>query len=75
VTVEVATADGRAVVAVVDDGVGGASTTAGSGLRGLADRVAALNGRLHVESPPARGTRIVADIPCEPEPGGDRSAG
>jgi signal transduction histidine kinase len=64
VTVEVARTDGRAVVAVADDGVGGADPGRGSGLRGLADRVAALDGRLHVDSAPSGGTRIHADIPC-----------
>jgi signal transduction histidine kinase len=64
VTVEVASTDGRAVVAVADDGVGGADPAGGSGLRGLADRIAALDGRLHVDSEPFRGTRIHADIPC-----------
>jgi signal transduction histidine kinase len=53
------------VVEVADDGVGGADATAGSGLRGLADRVAVLDGRLRVESPPAGGTRVVAEIPLE----------
>jgi signal transduction histidine kinase len=65
VTIEVARADGRAVAAIADDGVGGADSSRGSGLRGLADRVAALGGRFHVDSPPARGTRIHVDIPCE----------
>jgi signal transduction histidine kinase len=64
VTVEIARTDGRAVVAVADDGIGGADPDGGSGLRGLADRVAALGGRLHVDSEPSRGTRIHADIPC-----------
>jgi signal transduction histidine kinase len=64
VTVEVARTDERAVVAVADDGIGGADPGRGSGLRGLADRVAALDGRLHVDSAPSRGTRIHADIPC-----------
>ena len=64
VTVEVASTDGRAVVAIADDGIGGADPERGSGLRGLADRVAALDGRLHVDSAPPRGTRIHADIPC-----------
>ena len=64
VTVEVARTDGRAVVAIADDGVGGADPGRGSGLRGLADRVAALDGRLHVDSAPSGGTRIHADIPC-----------
>ena len=64
VTVEVARADGRAVLAIADDGIGGADLNRGSGLRGLADRVAALDGSLHVDSAPSGGTRIYADIPC-----------
>jgi signal transduction histidine kinase len=65
VTVEVVRADGRAIAAIADDGVGGADPSHGSGLRGLADRVAALDGHLHVDSAPARGTRIYVDLPCE----------
>jgi signal transduction histidine kinase len=49
-------------IEVLDDGVGGANPAAGSGLRGLADRVAALRGTLDVTSPPGRGTRIHARI-------------
>lgn len=52
------------VVEVIDDGVGGADTELGSGLRGLADRVEALGGRLRVWTPPGRGTRVQAEIPC-----------
>ena len=52
------------VVEVADDGVGGASVTDGSGLRGLADRVAALDGRLEVDSDRGRGTVVRARIPC-----------
>jgi signal transduction histidine kinase len=63
--VEVRQADGRVVVEVVDDGVGGADTRGGSGLRGLADRVEALGGRLRVWSPADGGTRVRAEIPCE----------
>jgi signal transduction histidine kinase len=62
--VEVRQADGRLVVEVVDDGVGGADTRAGSGLRGLADRVEALGGRLRVWSTVGGGTRVRAEIPC-----------
>ena len=51
------------VVEIVDDGLGGADPAAGSGLRGLEDRVAALGGSLTVESPPSRGTRVVARLP------------
>jgi signal transduction histidine kinase len=48
---------------IEDDGVGGAQPSAGSGLSGLHDRVAALNGTLVVDSPVARGTRIRVEIP------------
>lgn len=50
-------------VEVADDGVGGADPAAGTGLRGLADRVAALGGSLAVISPTGGGTRVVAEIP------------
>ncbi|MGH3003304.1 MAG: sensor histidine kinase [Gaiellaceae bacterium] len=57
--------DGRLlIVEVVDDGVGGAASGGGSGLRGLADRVEALGGRLSVSSPPGSGTVLRAEIPC-----------
>jgi signal transduction histidine kinase len=49
---------------VSDDGIGGAGTTGGSGLRGLADRVEALGGSFTVSSPPGRGTTLRAEIPC-----------
>ena len=45
---------------IADDGVGGADPAAGSGLRGLVDRVDALDGRLEVVSPPGGGTRVRA---------------
>jgi len=54
---------GRVVVDIADDGVGGADAARGSGLRGLADRVAALDGTIAVDSPPGRGTRLRAEIP------------
>ena len=57
--------NGHLVVEVSDDGVGGADPVNGSGLVGLADRVAALGGQFTVESPPGEGTRIVAHLPCE----------
>ncbi|MEX2195856.1 MAG: histidine kinase [Thermoleophilaceae bacterium] len=63
-TVSVERQDGRVVIEVADDGVGGADPTGGSGLRGLTDRVAALDGRLVLESPPGAGTRVRAEIPC-----------
>ena len=58
---------GRTLHAVVsDDGVGGADADAGTGLRGLGDRVVALGGRLRIESPRGRGTRLTATIPLTP---------
>ena len=53
------------VIEVVDDGVGGADASKGSGLRGLADRIDSLGGSLKLESSPERGTRLRAEIPCE----------
>jgi signal transduction histidine kinase len=55
-----------AVIEVADDGVGGADDAKGSGLRGLADRVEALEGRLRVVSPAGAGTVVTAELPCEP---------
>jgi signal transduction histidine kinase len=55
---------GRLLVEVSDDGAGGARPDRGSGLRGLADRVASVGGVLRVDSPPGGGTRLEADIPC-----------
>ena len=60
--------DGAATVEVCDDGVGGADPAAGSGLRGLADRVSALGGRLELASPDGEGTTVRARIALgEPE--------
>jgi signal transduction histidine kinase len=56
--------NGLLVVAIEDDGVGGACASSGSGLSGLADRVEALGGRLVVQSPAGGGTRVVGEIPC-----------
>jgi signal transduction histidine kinase len=63
-TVHARVQDGRMVVEVADDGVGGADAAAGSGLAGLRDRVAALDGRLVVASPPGGPTVVRAEIPC-----------
>ena len=52
-------------VEITDDGVGGADAGQGSGLRGLADRVAALDGTLRILSPPGGGTVVTAELPCE----------
>jgi signal transduction histidine kinase len=54
------------LVEIVDDGAGGADASSGTGLRGLADRVDALDGRLEVESPPGAGTRVTARLPVQP---------
>jgi signal transduction histidine kinase len=48
---------------VTDDGIGGATPAAGTGLRGLEDRVEALGGRLAIDSPQGRGTRLLVEIP------------
>lgn len=64
-TVEIAQEDDVLRIEIVDDGVGGADTESGSGLRGLADRVEALGGRFRVWSPSGGGTRVRAEIPCE----------
>jgi signal transduction histidine kinase len=63
-TIDVHRDDGELVVEVADDGIGGADASRGTGLRGLADRVAALDGELAVVSPPGRGTRVVVRLPC-----------
>jgi signal transduction histidine kinase len=62
--VSISRGDGEVEVTIRDDGIGGADPTAGSGLRGLADRVAALDGRLEVTSPRGDGTLVRAVIPC-----------
>jgi signal transduction histidine kinase len=64
VSIDVARTDSVVVIEVVDDGVGGADTERGSGLRGLADRVEAHGGRLRVWSPAGGGTRLRAEMPC-----------
>jgi PAS domain S-box-containing protein len=58
-------ADARVIVEVADDGIGGADPARGSGLRGLADRVAALDGSLALESPPGAGTIVRAEFPLD----------
>jgi signal transduction histidine kinase len=64
--VEVRALGDRLLVEVADDGVGGADHREGSGLRGLADRVESLGGRLYVQSAPGAGTSIRADFPASP---------
>jgi signal transduction histidine kinase len=63
VTVRVSTANGEFTMEVADDGIGGADPTGGSGLRGLGDRVAAVDGTIEVHSPPAEGTTLRVRIP------------
>ena len=61
--------DGDAIVVVVaDDGVGGADLSAGSGLRGLQDRLAVVDGVLAIDSPAGAGTRLEARIPSPATP-------
>jgi signal transduction histidine kinase len=69
VSVYITTGDGRVRVAIEDDGLGGADPARGTGLRGLADRVEALGGTLHVESRASEGTRLAAEIPVVREAG------
>jgi signal transduction histidine kinase len=64
-SVRVSRRNGMAVIEIADDGVGGADETGGTGLQGLADRVAALDGTLRILSPPGAGTVVTAELPCE----------
>ena len=63
VRVSVIADEARVTVVVEDDGVGGADPARGSGLRGLADRVATLGGTLRVQGAAGHGTRLAAEIP------------
>jgi len=62
--VEVRALGDQLLVEVIDDGAGGAQVDGGSGLRGLADRVEALGGRLRVWTPVGGGTLVRAELPC-----------
>jgi signal transduction histidine kinase len=64
VTVRLMRGEDVAVIEIADDGIGGADPAAGSGLRGLTDRVEALGGRFRVASPPDGGTVVTAELPC-----------
>jgi len=64
-TIELSEERGRLRVAIRDDGAGGADPRRGSGLRGLHDRVAALDGRFEVASAPGAGTTVIAELPLE----------
>src|SRR4051794_1393873 len=63
-SVRISRRNGVALVEIADDGVGGADESAGTGLQGLADRVAALEGTLRILSPPGAGTVVSAELPC-----------
>jgi signal transduction histidine kinase len=64
-SVRVSRRNGMAAIEIADDGIGGADETTGTGLQGLADRVAALDGTLRILSPPGAGTVVTAELPCE----------
>ncbi len=64
VTVRVIANDAVIRIEVTDDGDGGADTHDGSGLRGVADRVASVGGTLRLHSPAASGTRVEVELPC-----------
>jgi PAS domain S-box-containing protein len=69
--VRIAVEDGRLAVEVGDDGVGGAKPTPeGTGLVGLADHIAALDGELAISSPPGGGTTLCAAVPLDSAPAG-----
>jgi signal transduction histidine kinase len=63
-SVTVTNDDGRLAVEVSDDGVGGADIALGTGLRGLRDRLAAIDGQFDIDSKPGHGTTLRASIPC-----------
>ena len=65
VAVELDAQEEHLLLAIRDDGVGGADPTRGSGLVGITDRIAALSGRLEISSPPGGGTSLSIDIPIE----------
>ena len=65
VSVSAGRRNGALVVRILDDGIGGAVPSPGSGLAGITDRVTALGGSLTVESPAGRGTVVTAELPCE----------
>src|SRR5215218_3605890 len=72
VTVTILVRDARLVIEVMDDGVGGADPEKGSGLRGLADRVEALDGTVEIDSQAGSGTRLAAEIPLDGPPRPDQ---
>jgi signal transduction histidine kinase len=62
-TVDVTAREGRLILQVTDDGIGGAQPGAGSGLSGLAERVGAVDGRLRVTSPAGGPTVVTVELP------------
>ena len=68
VRIHVAPVEDALLVEIADDGSGGADPASGTGLRGLADRIDSLGGRLEIDSRPGAGTRISARLPL-PSPG------
>lgn len=64
ILLQVARCDSTLIVSVIDDGLGGATVSPGSGLTGLSDRVAARGGNLRVDSARGHGTTLVAELPC-----------
>jgi signal transduction histidine kinase len=64
VTLSAEHSDGRLVLRVTDDGIGGAVASERSGLAGISDRVAALGGNVQVSSAPGAGTKVTAELPC-----------
>ena len=64
VSVEVRVDEDTLIAEIIDDGIGGADSERGTGLRGLADRVEALDGRLRIWSAAGSGTHVRAEIPC-----------
>jgi signal transduction histidine kinase len=67
IDISVTARDGRLMLSIRDDGIGGAGRSRGSGLVGLTDRVEALGGSISIESPPGAGTRVTAELPLELE--------
>ena len=67
IDISLAARDRALQLSIRDDGIGGADPAHGSGLVGLADRVEALGGSIHVTSRPGEGTQISVELPLEPE--------
>jgi signal transduction histidine kinase len=67
IDISLAPRDGKLLLSIRDDGVGGADPVHGSGLVGLTDRIEALGGSIRVRSRPGEGTHIVVELPLEPE--------